>query len=250
MVSVYKHTFPDGKVYIGIAENCEARWNNGRGYSENAPMYKAINEAGWENIKHEVLITCATREKALSYESKFIVLYDSENPQKGYNRTNITSELRMLEKSACVINARRAADTGNKRKADELFREAITAHVHFFQNPSSGEYIKLLLRWCSGVGFSEGKYVTSKMYVETLDSLASERIWLFKKRGNAPTYYTIGPNVSLTPFDYETNNDKLIVYPYAPQKLRMILDSIVAFNLLRNGELEYVGGGVMMLKEE
>lgn len=250
MVSVYKHTFPDGKVYIGIAENCEARWQNGHGYYENAPMYKAISEAGWENIKHEVLITCATREKALSYESKFIVLYDSENPQKGYNRTAITSELHMLEKSACVFNARRRVDTGDKSKADELFREAISDHVHFFELPSCGEYIKLLLRWCSGIGFDGEKFVTSKTYVKTLNSLASERIWLFKKRGNDPTHYTIGPNVSLTPFDYEINNDELIVYAYAPRKLKMILDSIVAFNQLRNGELEYVGSGIMMFKEE
>ena len=53
--SVYKHTFPDGKVYIGISINPKTRWSRGHGYKTNKIMDKEIKNVGWENITHEIL---------------------------------------------------------------------------------------------------------------------------------------------------------------------------------------------------
>ena len=53
--SVYKHTFPDGKVYIGISINPKTRWSRGHGYKNNKIMDKEIKNVGWENITHEIL---------------------------------------------------------------------------------------------------------------------------------------------------------------------------------------------------
>lgn len=53
---VYKHTFKDGKVYIGITKNnAKTRWQNGKGYKQNIRMFKAIEKQGWDNIQHEIL---------------------------------------------------------------------------------------------------------------------------------------------------------------------------------------------------
>ena len=49
--NVYKHTFPDGKIYIGVSINPLKRWSNGHGYYFNVELDKAIQEVGWENIK-------------------------------------------------------------------------------------------------------------------------------------------------------------------------------------------------------
>jgi predicted GIY-YIG superfamily endonuclease len=87
MTYVYMHLFPNGKVYIGIADDPEERWGNGMGYENNRAMFADIVRYGWQNIKHTILTECPTREDALRTERGYILLYDSENPEKGYNQT-------------------------------------------------------------------------------------------------------------------------------------------------------------------
>lgn len=84
--SVYCHTFPNGKKYIGITKtNVEKRWNNGFGYSSQPKMAKAINKYGWDNVKHEVLAVGLTKELANQLEQYYIAKYDSF--VNGYNST-------------------------------------------------------------------------------------------------------------------------------------------------------------------
>ena len=84
--SVYKHTAPNGKVYIGITrQKCEYRWNNGRGYTGSVLFNKAINKYGWENIKHEILYEGLTKEEAEAKEIELIELYKSCDHKYGYN---------------------------------------------------------------------------------------------------------------------------------------------------------------------
>lgn len=85
---VYLHTFPNGKVYVGITKNTELRWDNGEGYIDNKAMYDDINKFGWDNIKHEVIADGLLRNDALKIEAQYIFMFDSTNPLKGYNRTN------------------------------------------------------------------------------------------------------------------------------------------------------------------
>ena len=63
--TLYKHTTPSNKVYIGITSmKVKKRWCGGRGYRHNPHFYKAILKYGWGNIKHEILLTGLTKEKA------------------------------------------------------------------------------------------------------------------------------------------------------------------------------------------
>lgn len=93
MTYVYKHTFPNGKVYIGIADDYYSRWNDGRGYKDNAPMYEDIKKYGWNGITHEILKECDTRKEAEQLEQQLIIAYRSEDKDYGYNRTNYTEHL-------------------------------------------------------------------------------------------------------------------------------------------------------------
>lgn len=53
---LYKLTFPDGMVYIGVAKSIEIRWTNkGKGY-HGQPVYDLIYKHGWNNVKKEVLL--------------------------------------------------------------------------------------------------------------------------------------------------------------------------------------------------
>ena len=86
MYTVYKHTTPDGKVYIGITQqNCKYRWNKGNGYKTNLCFYNAIQKYGWNNISHEILDTNLTKEKAEQLEIRLIAQYHSNDPENGFN---------------------------------------------------------------------------------------------------------------------------------------------------------------------
>jgi len=82
--SVYKHTFPNNKVYIGItSQNPQDRWKQ---YNNDQPkLYNAIKKYGWDNVQHEVLFTNLTQEEAAQQEIKLIEQYDAI--KNGYNNT-------------------------------------------------------------------------------------------------------------------------------------------------------------------
>ena len=87
MHKVYKHTFPNGKVYIGITSvNPLRRWENGFGYRKQPVMFRAICKYGWENIKHEILFTDLTKKEAEQKEIELIAYYKSNQREYGYNR--------------------------------------------------------------------------------------------------------------------------------------------------------------------
>lgn len=87
--TVYRHTTPSGKVYIGITrQNPVRRWRaDGSGYKENNHFWNAICFYGWDNITHEIIASGLTKEQACQMEVALIADHDSKNPKKGYNGT-------------------------------------------------------------------------------------------------------------------------------------------------------------------
>lgn len=86
MYSVYKHTAPNGKVYIGITGRPpQKRWGGGANYAKQRHFYNAIQRYGWENIKHEILFSGLTKEQAEKIEVELIAKYKSDNREYGYN---------------------------------------------------------------------------------------------------------------------------------------------------------------------
>lgn len=84
--SVYLHTFPNGKRYVGVTrQDPSDRWNNGYGYRNQKLIFRAILKYGWKNIKHEILFSGLTKKDAEEKEIELIVFYDSDNPEHGYN---------------------------------------------------------------------------------------------------------------------------------------------------------------------
>lgn len=86
---VYKHTFPNGKVYIGITcKSFNVRWRkNGSGYIQQKLVWNAIQKYGWNNIKHEILFTNLTLNEASEKEKELIKEYKSNNYKYGYNQS-------------------------------------------------------------------------------------------------------------------------------------------------------------------
>lgn len=81
---VYKYTFPDGKVYIGMTSlSLEQRRDNG--YQHNRKLQEAMRLYGWFGFSHEVLIDGLTEQQAAEEEQRLIAEHDATNPSKGYN---------------------------------------------------------------------------------------------------------------------------------------------------------------------
>lgn len=86
--TVYKHTSPNGKVYIGItSQKPEMRWQGGSGYSRNSHFYNAIKKYGWNNFKHEILENNLSADDARKKEKELISAYKSNLPEHGYNNS-------------------------------------------------------------------------------------------------------------------------------------------------------------------
>lgn len=84
---VYKHTFPNGKVYIGVTgQNPEVRWGKGMNYQTNQKMFFDIVQYGWLNIKHEILFSGLTEGEAKDKERELIQSFGRNGREKTYNR--------------------------------------------------------------------------------------------------------------------------------------------------------------------
>ena len=87
--TVYRHTSPSGKVYIGITKrNPVRRWNNGKGYRSQIVFDRAIQKYGWDNFKHEILFSDLSKEEAEAKEVELIKLHMATDAKHGYNVEN------------------------------------------------------------------------------------------------------------------------------------------------------------------
>lgn len=86
--TIYKHTSPSGKVYIGITKRKpEYRWNKGKGYREDQIIfYRAIKKYGWDNFTHEIIYTDLSEKDAKNLEISLIKQYKLIN--LSYNITD------------------------------------------------------------------------------------------------------------------------------------------------------------------
>ena len=88
MFTLYMHKNKiNNKVYIGqTIQDPQERWKNGKGYGNCTRFNRAIQKYGWENFEHIILEQFeGTQEYANERENYYIELYDSRDPEKGYN---------------------------------------------------------------------------------------------------------------------------------------------------------------------
>ena len=86
--TVYLHISPNGKKYYGATKlDVKTRWKNGRGYKNNKFFWKDINKYGWNDIQHIIVARSLTKDEAYWLEIELIKLFDTTNPEYGYNIT-------------------------------------------------------------------------------------------------------------------------------------------------------------------
>lgn len=81
---VYKHTFPDGKIYVGMTKHTiKGRINIG--YQHNPRMQNAVKTYGFRNTITEILADNLTYEEACEKECEFIAKFNSTDQNIGHN---------------------------------------------------------------------------------------------------------------------------------------------------------------------
>lgn len=140
MYSIYVHTTPDGKKYVGSTskENPERRWRKGEKYKVNIRFYNAIKSVGWDNIQHQVLETVEDKKTAIKREEYYTLLFRSNEPEFGYNIYvgYIQNEETKKKHSERCKGIKQSEET--KKKKSEKKKE-------FYKNKELSEYSSKIL---------------------------------------------------------------------------------------------------------
>lgn len=125
MYSVYVHTCPNGKKYIGMTgqNNPKDRWQSGHGYKHCTDFHNAIIEFGWRNISHEVISTGLSKEEAEFLEQKLISLYKTQDPRFGYNSHSGGLSGQTIRKETVKRMSKAQSGEGNPRYGVHLSQE-------------------------------------------------------------------------------------------------------------------------------
>ena len=127
--SLYRHTFPNGKMYIGITKKTPVgrRWQNGKGYSHQPKMAHAITKYGWANVRHDVLLVGLTEQEAKFWEQFYIKQFDTV--ENGYNITFGGDGLTGVKRSEAT---KRKIGEANRQKNypgnPEVLKEYVSQH--------------------------------------------------------------------------------------------------------------------------
>ena len=143
MYTVYKHTAPGGKVYIGITGIKPAlRWRDGNGYKGNAHFTNAIKLYGWDNIQHEIIAEGLTKAQAAALEIELIAKHDSTNPAKGYNMST-GGESGAAGTTRSAEHRKKIAESNHSREISDASKEKNRlAHLGKKATPAAREKMR------------------------------------------------------------------------------------------------------------
>lgn len=201
MYSVYKHTSPSGKVYIGVTKQSpHLRWQNGLGYRTQEYFYRAIRKYGWDNFEHEIVYQTESYTDANDKERDLIAKYKSNDKHYGYNIENGGNLKKTVSESTkqklrnhhtrpehlklvARINAKRWSDPEEHRKMSE--------RVSGSNNPMYGtklteEHRQKLKEGFAKVVFVGKKGVDNPMYGKHHSEEVKKRLSELKMGANNP----------------------------------------------------------------
>lgn len=142
--SLYRHTFPNGKMYIGITKKTPIcrRWQNGKGYCQQPKMAHAIAKYGWVNVRHDILLIDLTEQEAKFWEQFYIRQFNTV--ENGYNITFGGDGLTGVKRSEAT---KRKIGEANRQKNysgnPEVLRAYVSQHGAWNKGkPLQGEHLR------------------------------------------------------------------------------------------------------------
>ena len=125
MWTLYSHTSPSGKTYVGVTSvEPKQRWGaNGVRYKTNKYFYRAIQKYGWDNFTHHILATGLSKEEASFLEMVCVDFWHLDDPKCVYNinkggifGNRMTNETR---KKLSKLNKGKKLSENTKRKISQ-----------------------------------------------------------------------------------------------------------------------------------
>lgn len=172
---VYKHTTPNGKVYIGqTKQKPEQRFGKGNGYKGCPAFYHAILKYGWDSIKHEVLVHGLSAAEANEKEKELIREYRSNQKEYGYNVTSGGQALFTLNEEAL----QHKSQASKRMWENDSYREQKIESMRGENNPMYGKKMSKESR--EKMSYAAKMRVHHPMSEETKEKLSAVR----KKQGN------------------------------------------------------------------
>lgn len=108
--TVYKHTSPSGKAYIGITNDYKKRCREHRHAAKNDSgftFHRAIRKYSWESFKHEIVTDNITKSEAVRIEALLIKELNTLVPN-GYNILSSAEGMDSSEeRRKCMIDNRK-----------------------------------------------------------------------------------------------------------------------------------------------
>lgn len=191
--TIYKHTAPNNKCYIGLTRNTKNRFGvNGSGYQTQV-FGRAIKKYGWKNFKHEILEEGLNYIEANKAEMYYINLFQSNNPMFGYNITsggdgsNDNGTPLIIKYSEMIIGCYRTHSIAAKefnissttmrnysnglKDLGEFSLERISVEEYFdYKNLYDEEKIKMLYEILHPTPMQIAQYDLNGNYIKTWDS--------------------------------------------------------------------------------
>lgn len=182
---LYKHTFPNNKVYIGITcQKPTRRWRaNGQGYLQKdsktgkyiqPAMANAIKKYLWLNVKHEILFETNSKQEVEEKERYYITkVYHSNDEKFGYNIANGGSYLGVFSTKTRHIMSlkKRGKAPWNKGKhfSEEAKRNMSLAHIGHKPTKETIEKRKKIMQ-----GFKHSEESKRKMSLKAMGNQNSK----------------------------------------------------------------------------
>ena len=141
--TVYKHTSPSGKVYIGITSvEVKRRLQNGTNYKNSPHFYKAILKYGLENISHDILYTNLNKEEAEEKDIELIKEYKSNIHEYGYNTESGGNSKGKSSKETRekMSKSKKGMHYKPRRKHTEAEKKAISETLKGRRSPMRGKH--------------------------------------------------------------------------------------------------------------
>lgn len=133
MIGIYKiENLVNGKVYIGQSIDIEYRWRTHKMKTEcfsNTHLLNAMRKYGLENFSFEILETLPTDDPEMLTlrEQYYMDVYDSLNPDRGYNLKEAGSSGRFTEEGLRRLRESHLGKTATEETKRKM-SEARTGH--------------------------------------------------------------------------------------------------------------------------
>lgn len=187
MYSVYIHlNKTNNKMYVGITRtSAKKRWAKGLGYRKQKYFYNAIKKYGWDGFEHIIVKDNLPEQCAKTFEKVLIKLYDTTNPENGYNQSAggegrsgfVMSEEQKVKISNSLKGLQRTpfSDEHKSKMADAHLGKHHSEDTRKKMSDSRKKQAKVIVQLKDGVVIAE--YANAQEAAAALDKQFASGIW-------------------------------------------------------------------------